>query len=189
MRANLLIVLVYCCTAEPRPFSCNNGCDNSSDGTPEKKPDFTPDDPHEVIKKAFRTLSLRFHPDKNPGDPDATRRFIAIKAAFEELAERAQMWQEDYEDEGEEDAGLRSRRHSKLAERAQMWQEDYAYEDEGEEDAGLLSVVKMGAVVCCLLSVLFWTEPPREQQELAFFFGVLGALGTCLGLRAISQLA
>ncbi|MCD6174382.1 MAG: DnaJ domain-containing protein [Planctomycetes bacterium] len=39
------------------------------------------------LKKAFRKASLKYHPDKNRGDPDANKKFILIKCAYELLAE------------------------------------------------------------------------------------------------------
>lgn len=38
------------------------------------------------IKKAYRQLALKFHPDKNPDDPDAEDKFKEIAAAFEVLS-------------------------------------------------------------------------------------------------------
>ena len=37
------------------------------------------------IKKAFRALARRYHPDANPGDPDAAERFKEISDAYETL--------------------------------------------------------------------------------------------------------
>jgi molecular chaperone DnaJ len=39
----------------------------------------------EEIKKAFRELALRWHPDRNPGDPAASARFRNILEAYENL--------------------------------------------------------------------------------------------------------
>ena len=39
----------------------------------------------EEIKKAFRELALRWHPDRNPGDPSASVRFRNILEAYENL--------------------------------------------------------------------------------------------------------
>jgi len=40
-----------------------------------------------AIKKAFRTMSLKFHPDKNPGNPSAKAKFEAAAAAYEVLGD------------------------------------------------------------------------------------------------------
>ena len=37
------------------------------------------------IKKAYRKLAMKFHPDKNPDDPDAQEKFHDINAAYEVL--------------------------------------------------------------------------------------------------------
>ncbi|MBN2160121.1 MAG: DnaJ domain-containing protein [Spirochaetes bacterium] len=39
------------------------------------------------IKKAFRGLALKFHPDRNPGDPEAETRFKEIASAYDVLAD------------------------------------------------------------------------------------------------------
>jgi molecular chaperone DnaJ len=37
------------------------------------------------IKAAYRVLAKRYHPDRNPSDPDAEERFKEIQWAYEEL--------------------------------------------------------------------------------------------------------
>ncbi len=37
------------------------------------------------IRRAYRRQALRFHPDRNPGDPTAQEAFIAVREAFEAL--------------------------------------------------------------------------------------------------------
>jgi preprotein translocase subunit Sec63 len=37
------------------------------------------------IKKAYRRLAMRFHPDKNPNDPEAEKKFKLIQGAYERL--------------------------------------------------------------------------------------------------------
>src|SRR4029434_9300371 len=37
------------------------------------------------LKSAFRKLAMQFHPDKNPGDHDAERKFKEINEAYETL--------------------------------------------------------------------------------------------------------
>ena len=39
-----------------------------------------------LVRSAFRTLCLKWHPDFNPGDFEAARRFLQIKAAYDMLA-------------------------------------------------------------------------------------------------------
>lgn len=40
-----------------------------------------PDD----VRRAYRALVQRYHPDHNPGDESALQRFMAVQAAYEEL--------------------------------------------------------------------------------------------------------
>ncbi|MBN2313249.1 MAG: DnaJ domain-containing protein [Sedimentisphaerales bacterium] len=39
-----------------------------------------------TIKKAYRRASLKYHPDHNPDDKDAHKRFLLVKCAYELLA-------------------------------------------------------------------------------------------------------
>lgn len=41
----------------------------------------------EMIRKAWRALAMRYHPDRNPGDTDAERRFKELSAAWETLGD------------------------------------------------------------------------------------------------------
>jgi DnaJ-class molecular chaperone len=47
------------------------------------------------IKRAFRTLSMKHHPDKNPGDPDAVAKFQKISEAYETLGDDEKREQYD----------------------------------------------------------------------------------------------
>jgi molecular chaperone DnaJ len=40
------------------------------------------------IKKAYKKLAMKFHPDKNPDDPAATEKFKEVKAAYEVLTDK-----------------------------------------------------------------------------------------------------
>lgn len=54
------------------------------------------------IKKAFRNLALKYHPDKNK-DPDAEKKFVKIAIAYEVLSDRDKRKQYDlYGDENEQ---------------------------------------------------------------------------------------
>ncbi|RID54671.1 hypothetical protein BRARA_G01973 [Brassica rapa] len=41
----------------------------------------------EQIKRAYRKLALKYHPDKNPGNDEATRKFADINNAYEVLSD------------------------------------------------------------------------------------------------------
>lgn len=38
------------------------------------------------LKKAYRQVAMKFHPDKNLNDPDANKKFTLVKCAYELLA-------------------------------------------------------------------------------------------------------
>lgn len=42
----------------------------------------------EEIKKAYRKLALRYHPDRNPDDPESEERFKAINEAYAALSDQ-----------------------------------------------------------------------------------------------------
>ncbi len=41
----------------------------------------------EALKKAYRQASLRYHPDHNPNDNNAEKKFVLVKCAYELLTE------------------------------------------------------------------------------------------------------
>ncbi|MCB1149134.1 MAG: molecular chaperone DnaJ [Chlamydiia bacterium] len=61
----------------------------------------------EQIKKAYRKKALKFHPDRNPGDPDAEKRFKEISEAYEVLSDDSKRQMYDrYGKAGLEGAGF-----------------------------------------------------------------------------------
>lgn len=54
-----------------------------------------------TIKKAFRSLSLKYHPDKNPGDRVAETKFMMVAKAYEALTDETAK--ENYEKYGNPD--------------------------------------------------------------------------------------
>ena len=55
----------------------------------------TKDASDEEIKKSYRRLALRYHPDKNNGDPDTEDRFKEINEAYSVLSDRDRRHQYD----------------------------------------------------------------------------------------------
>lgn len=45
----------------------------------------SPDASDEEIKKAYRELAKKYHPDRNPGDAEAARRMNEINAAYDQI--------------------------------------------------------------------------------------------------------
>lgn len=45
------------------------------------------DAPDKVIRKAYRALSLKWHPDKNPGNQFAEDMFMKVRKAYEALTD------------------------------------------------------------------------------------------------------
>ncbi|HEY9090575.1 J domain-containing protein [Parasphingorhabdus sp.] len=56
--------------------------------------DLTPDVDFETVKKAWRAMAKEYHPDVNPGDAEASKKFQAAQAAFDVLkvAEERRVW-------------------------------------------------------------------------------------------------
>mmetsp|Transcript_21949 Transcript_21949/g.62524 ORF Transcript_21949/g.62524 Transcript_21949/m.62524 type:complete len:199 (-) Transcript_21949:1402-1998(-) len=60
-----------------------------------------------AIKKAYRSLSLKYHPDKNPGDRAAEARFMMISKAYEALTDETAR--ENWENSAIQTGSSRSR--------------------------------------------------------------------------------
>jgi molecular chaperone DnaJ len=67
----------------------------------------------EDIKKAYRQLALKNHPDKNPGDPEAEKRFKEGAEAYEVLSDQTKRQRYDrYGHAGLEGAGVHDFRNA-----------------------------------------------------------------------------
>jgi DnaJ-class molecular chaperone len=63
----------------------------------------------EVIKRAYKKLALKWHPDKNPGNPEATEMFQKISAAYKRLTKPDD---EDEDDENMDEEQVKARNSS-----------------------------------------------------------------------------
>ena len=45
----------------------------------------SPDASDEEIKKAYRRLAMKYHPDRNPGDAEAARKMQEVNAAYDQI--------------------------------------------------------------------------------------------------------
>jgi DnaJ-class molecular chaperone len=86
------------------------------------------------IRTAYRKLAKRFHPDLNPGKPEAEARFKAISAAYDLLSdpEKRARYDRGEIDESGAERQTRSYYYRPHAEGAQGWK----YQPEGEMDLG-----------------------------------------------------
>ena len=70
----------------------------------------------EEIKKAYRKLSLKFHPDKNDGDEYFTQMFKQVNAAYNTLIDTNKRAKYDYQLKEQGNAKLNAERLKKLEE-------------------------------------------------------------------------
>jgi hypothetical protein len=76
----------------------------------------SPDAPHEVIRAAYRALAAKYHPDRNPGDPDADSKLKRLNAAFQVLGDPDQRKQYDEGTLGRKASDVRPEREADAAE-------------------------------------------------------------------------
>lgn len=92
-----------------------------------------PDASAEEIRKAYRKLAKQFHPDLNPGKPEAEARFKSISAAYDLLSDPEKRARYDRGEIDESGAERPPRGYYRShAEGAQGWK----YQPEGEMDLG-----------------------------------------------------
>ena len=87
------------------------------------------DAPEEAIKKAYRKLARKWHPDINPGNKEAERKFKEISQAYECLSKKDKRAL--YDEFGEE--GLRAGFDAEQAREYKQWQ---TYQQEASGGAG-----------------------------------------------------
>lgn len=84
------------------------------------------------IRKAYRKLAKQFHPDLNPGKPEAEARFKSISAAYDLLSDPEKRSRYDRGEIDESGQERPQRSYRTYAEGAQGWR----YQPEGEMDLG-----------------------------------------------------
>lgn len=85
----------------------------------------------EEIRKAYRKLARRYHPDLNPGDPSAEASFKKMAAAYEVLSDESKR--KAYDEFG--DAALQSGFDPEKAREYARWQESRARRTSGFGDS------------------------------------------------------
>jgi DnaJ-class molecular chaperone len=92
------------------------------------KPDASADE----IRRVYRKLAKQYHPDLNPGKPEAEARFKSISAAYDLLSDPEKRARYDRGEIDESGAERPQRSYRTYAEGAEGWR----YQPEGEMDLG-----------------------------------------------------
>jgi DnaJ-class molecular chaperone len=92
------------------------------------KPDASADE----IRRVYRKLAKQYHPDLNPGKPEAEARFKSISAAYDLLSDPEKRARYDRGEIDESGAERPQRSYRTYAEGAEGWR----YRPEGEMDLG-----------------------------------------------------
>jgi curved DNA-binding protein CbpA len=82
------------------------------------------------IKKAFRSLAKKYHPDRNPDDKDALRKFQEVNEAYEVLSKEDSR--EKYDNERAKFKGNNNRDTDRKNSKANNDNKKYQEKDKGE---------------------------------------------------------
>ena len=82
------------------------------------------------IKKAFRTLAKQYHPDRNPDDKDALRKFQEVNEAYEVLSKEDSR--KKYNQEMFKENKSNEEKNSKNSKNSKRNSDNKKYKDKGE---------------------------------------------------------
>jgi hypothetical protein len=131
--------------------------------------------PQEVIRAAYKALSQKYHPDKNPGDEKAARIMAIVNTAYDTLSDpvrrkehddwiASEEWEVEWLESTHQDE--RGARHEVV----QQWQEPVASDHAGYRpvrDPKWWGALMVAAATGCVAGVLISTQPAILPEALA----------------------
>ncbi len=146
--------------------------------------------PQEVIRAAYKALSQKYHPDKNPGDEKAARIMAILNSAYGTLADPQRRKEHDEWIAAEEweIEWLESTRHEEGGHKSRHDGPAHAWSDHGDEPRRVRSRLRrdwkwwLALGVCVLVGWIggvLSADQPRLQAVLA----------TALGHKGMTELA
>jgi hypothetical protein len=132
--------------------------------------------PQEVIRAAYKALSQKYHPDKNPGDEKAARIMAVVNSAYDTLSDPVRRKEHDdwIASEEWEVEWLESDRHDERDGRhevVQQWSEDEVEKSRSRyraaRDPKWWGAMLVFTALGCVLGVLVSTQPQILPDVLA----------------------